>query len=161
MALPQRQPDPDPPQQPRGVDLSPARLPAGPVAPYHGLYRMLFALIAGAVAVGCLVPTAELPVFEASDKVQHFAAFMALGGVGALAFPGRRALVWLVIALFAFGCLLEGLQLLVPSRQASLGDVIANSLGIVAGLGSGALALTLLVARVSSVSGGKSRRVDD
>lgn len=161
MALPKRQPNPVPPLQPAAGEPLPASLPTGPAAPHRGLYRMLFALLSCVVAVGCLLPTADLPVFEASDKIQHFAAFMALGAMGALAFPGRRALVWLAIALFAFGCLLEGLQLFVPSRQAALGDVIANSLGIVAGIASGALALTLIVAKVSSATGGRGSRVDD
>lgn len=161
MALPKRQPNPDPTQRALGGEPLPARLPTGPVAPYDGLCRMLFALLAGAVAVGCLLPTAELPVFEASDKIQHFAAFMALGAIGAIAFPGRRAMIWLAFALFAFGCLLEGLQLFVPPRQAALGDVIANSLGIAAGLVSGALALTLIVAKVSSAIGGGGRRAND
>lgn len=138
-----------------------ASLPTGPAAPHHGLYRTLFALLSCVVAVGCLLPAAELPVFEAGDKVQHFAAFMALGAIGALAFPGRRAMVWLAIALFAFGCLLEGLQLFVPSRQATLGDVIANSLGIAVGIASGALALMLVFARVRLPAGAGVRGADD
>lgn len=129
--------------------------------PHHGLYRLLFVLLACVVAVGCLLPAAELPVFEASDKVQHFAAFIALGAIGALAFPGRRAMVWLAIALFAFGCLLEGLQLFVPSRQSSLGDVIANTLGIAVGIASGALALMLVFARVRLPAGAGVRGEDD
>lgn len=129
--------------------------------PHHGLFRTLFGLLSCVVAFGCLLPTAELPVFEASDKVQHFAAFMALGAIGAVAFPGRRSMVWLAIALFAFGCLLEGLQFFVPSRQATLGDVIANSLGIAVGLASGALALKLVLARVRLPFGAGVRGADD
>ncbi len=151
MALPKRKPIPDQPLRSPGREPAPASLASVAVVSHYGRYRILFVLLAVAVAVGCLLPTAELPVFEASDKVQHFAAFMALGAIGTLAFPGRRAMLWLMIALFAFGCLLEGLQLFVPSRQSSLGDVIADSLGIAAGIASGAVALVLVFtkARVS------------
>jgi VanZ family protein len=161
MALPKRQPIADQPLRPLGREPSPALRATVAVASHHGFCRLLFALLAGVVAVGCLLPAAALPLFEVSDKIQHFAAFAALGAIGALAFPGRRAIVLLAITLFAFGCLLEGLQLFVPSRQTALGDVIANSLGIVVGIASGAVGLTLILAKARMPLRADARHADD
>lgn len=147
MSAPAIPPRPELPSEPPRKVRPQAQPAEAALAPSHAIYRFLFALAACAVAAGCLLPASELPLFEANDKVQHFGAFMALGAIGAIAFPGRRAMLWLALALFAFGCLLEGLQVFVPTRQASLGDVVADSVGIAAGLASGALALALLFAR--------------
>ena len=70
-------------------------------------------------------------------------------------------MLWLAIALFAFGCLLEGLQFFVPSRQSSLGDVIADSLGIAAGIASGALALMLVFTKARVALRADTRHADD
>lgn len=98
--------------------------------------------IAVAIAVVCLMPGSSIPQLKLlSDKVEHALAF------GMLAFwfgsiLVRRDLLWLALALVAFGGLIEVAQgLMRLGRDADLLDVVADSVGIVAGM---LLALTPL-----------------
>jgi hypothetical protein len=63
---------------------------------------------------------------NASDKVQHILAFAVLAGLAALAWPRRLLLIGL--GLFAFGGLIEVLQM-IPSlhRDGQAGDWIADA----------------------------------
>lgn len=76
------------------------------------------------------------------DKVLHFAAFYALALLGAAAFPGRKALVWLAVLLCAYGALIEILQPLPPfDRDRDVLDWVADTVGIAFAM------LPLIVAR--------------
>ena len=95
-------------------------------------------LIIGLLAVllliaGSLHPAPPIPVSApGSDKIGHFLAY---GGL--LLWFGQlgRQYQWpAAIGLFVLGVALEGLQGLMASRHASLGDVLANSAGILLAL---------------------------
>jgi VanZ family protein len=73
------------------------------------------------------------------DKLQHFLAYAALGMVGALSFPGRKPALILAVGLVFLGIGLEGVQSYVPDRDMSLGDGVANFLGVIFGVGLGYL----------------------
>ena len=87
-----------------------------------------------------------LPMFEAapdlqvgsSDKLVHGALF-ALCGYTAMRAWDRSAESWLYIlfALSGFGAVTEILQLAVPGRAASAGDLLADVLGALAGIALG------------------------
>ncbi len=71
-----------------------------------------------------------------NDKVAHFAAYGALGVSAYWAkfqLLGQR--VWTVVALAAYGALLEVLQGLGGVRQPEFADAIANMLGALTGFG--------------------------
>lgn len=65
------------------------------------------------------------------DKVLHFAAFYGLALLGAAAFPGRKALIWLAVLLCGYGALIEILQPLPPfGRDRDVFDWVADTIGI-------------------------------
>jgi hypothetical protein len=65
------------------------------------------------------------------DKVQHFAAFYALTLLGAAAYSSRKALIWLIVVLSAYGAMIEVLQPLpLFGRDRDLLDWVADNIGI-------------------------------
>lgn len=97
--------------------------------------------IALVIAVVCLMPGRKLPDVPVSDKTEHLLAFAMLSFWFASILV-RRDLFWLVLALLAFGGLIELAQgAMRLGRQADLQDVYADAVGILMGL---ALALTPL-----------------
>ena len=68
-----------------------------------------------------------------SDKWMHGITFAVL----ALWYTGqyaRRAYIWLTLGLLCFGGLIEFCQLMVSYRTADWGDMVADTLGIAAGM---------------------------
>jgi VanZ family protein len=75
------------------------------------------------------------------DKLNHVLAFGALAFAGRFALaPARRAALWDGAALAGLGVAIELLQQLVPARSAQWQDLLADALGIAAGLLAAALA---------------------
>jgi VanZ family protein len=84
--------------------------------------------------VGSIVPVRELPGALPSDKLQHIAAYALLALWFAGIYPRSRYVV-IGIGLFLMGIVVEWAQgAMQLGRQSDLRDVIANSIGIVAGL---------------------------
>ena len=77
-----------------------------------------------------------LPIW---DKLQHFLAYAALGFTGSLGFSGRKPTIALAVGLVGLGAALEVAQSYVPARDMSLGDGIADLLGVIFGVGLGYL----------------------
>ena len=92
-----------------------------------------WAAVAFAIVV-CLVPMSELPRVNASDKTEHFTAYLLLSLWFAGIYP--RARYWIIaIGLCVLGVLIEFAQgAMHLGRHADAMDVVANSTGIVAGL---------------------------
>lgn len=93
------------------------------------------------ITLVCLLPPRDLPKIDLWDKAEHAIAF------GAVAFwfgsiMTRRNLLWVGVAVVAFGGLIELAQgALGDGRDAEWGDVAADAVGAVLGL---ALTLTPL-----------------
>jgi VanZ family protein len=88
-----------------------------------------------AVIVLSLVPAAELPEITSGydDKLAHgltYAVLAAWFAIAAVRSHWNRIALWV----FALGSALECCQALVPYRTASLGDIFANSAGIIIGI---------------------------
>ena len=97
----------------------------------------LTAIVAITLTVAMLWPLdAPPPAPEGSDKLVHFIAFAALAFP--LARTGRLGLVAVFIGASAFGGLIELIQ---PTfnRSADLGDWIADTVGVVIGIGAALL----------------------
>lgn len=90
-----------------------------------------------AVMVLSLMPTAVQLPSTGWDKSNHLLAFVVLGWLGMLAFPGRPMAV--LLGLLAYGGLIEVLQSFTPSRFAEWGDLLADGLGLLLGTGLAAL----------------------
>lgn len=70
--------------------------------------------------------------FPHEDKLYHFVGFFVLALTLRLAFP-RLALVWFLALGLGTAVAIEAVQFFMESRDASLGDMIANVAGIVMG----------------------------
>ncbi len=66
------------------------------------------------------------------DKTNHLLAFALLSILGCKAYPGHNA--GLFLGLLLYGGLIELLQSFTPYRFAELADLIADALGLMAGL---------------------------
>lgn len=97
------------------------------------LHLIVFMATAGAVALGCLLPSRWLPLLP-HDKLLHFLAF---AGLASLALHIENA--WQVQAIWMLGLLLGGLaievlQQFVPGRSFCWYDMRANTAGIAAAI---------------------------
>ena len=92
----------------------------------------------------------EAEMFQAlgGDKLWHVLAFGFLGLTSALACPNGRRLAIVVAGLVVFGLGIELAQFTTPDRSADLGDIIANLLGISAGLALVMTAYRLNIRRI-------------
>ncbi len=101
--------------------------------------RVAFWLLLAAVAVLSISPARYLPpqAFSLWDKAQHALAFLGLGLLGLLAYPGR--LLRLGLGLLAFGGAIELVQAATGWRQGDWADWLADAVGLGAGLALGLL----------------------
>ena len=100
------------------------------------LIKTVFWVAVVTVLYVALAPASQSPEVFMSDKVLHFAAFVALSGLAAVAFGVRRP-VRLGFLLSAFGALIEFLQgLPLFGRDMSFGDWVADTVAVVLTLGA-------------------------
>lgn len=79
-----------------------------------------------------LVPAPPRQATLGWDKLNHAVAFAMLAALGALGFAHAR--VRIALALLAYGALIEVLQSFTPTRTAEWLDLLADVLGIAAGM---------------------------
>lgn len=96
-------------------------------------YSEWFALLWGAV-IGylSLSPLSALPEIAVNDKLEHFAAYGLLGFLGVIARSSKRATLWVLFAIIAYGGAIEIIQPYV-NRHMEMGDFIANACGALFG----------------------------
>ena len=83
-----------------------------------------------------LLPPIELGAPPDSDKLGHFLAYFTLMAWAVMLFQGWRARVLVAGALILLGLGLEFAQaMLTTTRQGDARDMLANTLGVLAGLG--------------------------
>lgn len=106
------------------------------------LWTALWGLAVLFVIVVCLIPPPPIPVPENGDKVEHFLAYFILSGSAVQLFRQGRPLLWVGLGLVLMGIGIEFAQgALTRDRMADPMDALANTVGVLAGLG---LALTPL-----------------
>ena len=94
------------------------------------LWTAAVILLAGAIAVGSLVPQPVVPVETWSDKVAHYLAYLSLALLGSGISPPER-LARAILRCFVFGAVIELAQAAATAeRAAEWGDLAANSAGI-------------------------------
>lgn len=95
-------------------------------------WRAAFGCAVAGILVLALLPAGQgADWFPHADKLRHAAAFITLWAIGKQA---RFQPSWaLALALLAFGVGIEFAQALTPTRESSVGDVLADVLGIAAG----------------------------
>ena len=100
--------------------------------PHWQLLLLAFAGISAYFAFGPPDPQLALRV---SDKVNHVAAFAAMGAAAALAQPATwRHTGIAAVGLLVYGGFIELVQSLLPTRVADAADLLADGLGAAIGL---------------------------
>lgn len=92
----------------------------------------MFAAAALAVAWFSLRPNPGVPPATGWDKLDHAGAFALLALLGTLG--GVAARLPLGAALLGYGAAIEVAQAFIPGRSAEWGDVLADAIGVAAGL---------------------------
>lgn len=69
---------------------------------------------------------------DAQDKIGHYLAYTALAGSALFGFASRPTLL-IASSIVAYSGLFEILQSMIPGRDASLADLLANLLGVLTG----------------------------
>lgn len=87
-------------------------------------------LLGIAVFVAMALMPSLPPMPQGFDKILHAGAFLSLMVWPVLTFAERRTLIGVAIALVAAGAGVEGLQSLIPGRESSSADMLANLTGI-------------------------------
>ncbi len=114
---------------PSGHDRPPRPQRISPVP----IARLAFVAALVAVLVAALLPTAALPpVHSGWDKADHALAWLALGLLGMIGWPGRAPAV--LAGLLVYGGAIELLQGFTGWRHAEWADLLADALGLVAAL---------------------------
>lgn len=116
--------------------------PHKPVAGFTA-WLCLWGVAVLVVWIGCLIPPPPLPPLPSGvDKWQHALAYFLLAGSGVQLWQGRRALLTLGIGLLLMGIAIELAQAAMSAqRQADAADVLANAVGLLAGLSLAATGL--------------------
>ncbi len=97
------------------------------------LFRMAFFVGLLAVIVLSVIPKEAIPSLGLPDILAHMAAYAALALAGGIAFRRARSLFMLAAGLLLLGAGLELVQALVPGRDASGYEFLANMAGIALG----------------------------
>ena len=99
------------------------------------LARMALAIAAVAITALALMPAPEVPVTTSWDKLDHWLAFFTLALLAEHAFPHQPFWRRIALCVVAYGVGIEIVQWFTPDRDASVMDVLADSIGI-AGYGA-------------------------
>jgi VanZ family protein len=115
------------------------------------VWRVLFILIAGAVAYLALIPAPPVVIDTGWDKANHMLAFGSMAFTAFLSCRSSKTMrIILMGLLFGYGGLIEILQMSVPNRAAEWGDLLADTVGIVAGAAVAAMVMFALGATLKT-----------
>jgi VanZ family protein len=101
----------------------------------------ILVVVTGELIPGDSAPMRLLDATHISDKVMHFTAYLGLAFIPVLGFRLARGIAGAVVMIF-MGIALEFIQRMV-GRDFDIGDMVANALGVSAGIG-----LALLVRKL-------------
>jgi VanZ family protein len=97
-------------------------------------WRIVLLVLVAVVSYLAVTPMPPKDLTTGWDRLNHASAFAALALSGCLGYRGRRStLLWLMLALLAFGGLIEVVQYFVPGRSCEWGDLFADLVGIAGG----------------------------
>jgi hypothetical protein len=128
-------------------------MPAADALPVRLLRFLAWILLLG-IVFSTLSPIGLRPESGLPANDERFAAFLVLSLVFTLAYPHRLLRVVLIVA--AVAIILEALQLVIPSRDARLHDLIVKLVGGGLGAGLGVLVLGWLRRRAVGPPAGKA-----
>lgn len=98
-------------------------------------WRLLLAVLVTGICWLAFWPAPPQEISTGWDKANHWLAFSTLAITACLAFPhARRRHAGVALWLLAYGIFIEAVQSQIPERTAELMDIVADSIGIAAGL---------------------------
>jgi VanZ family protein len=98
-------------------------------------WRALLLVLMCTAAWFAFIPAAASAQPSGLDKVEHFTAFAALGLAAAFtASPGLRHAAQAALGLLVYGGFIELVQTQLPTRQGDWADILADGVGVAAGL---------------------------
>jgi len=87
------------------------------------------------VIIACLLPGSDLPELPVSDKLEHALAFLLLSASAVQLYRRGKPLLVVALGLLVLGLSIELAQhLFTSSRMMEPGDLLADAIGISAGL---------------------------
>ena len=96
-------------------------------------YKLIFFLSIFVIFYFSVVPASDIPNIALlsflTDKAIHFLIFLYLSSIGLLS-RFKFSNIYLLIAIFSFGLLIEIIHFYHPYRYFEFADLAANSLGI-------------------------------
>jgi VanZ family protein len=96
-------------------------------------YKLIFFLSIFVIFYFSVVPASDIPNIALlsflTDKAIHFLIFLYLSSIGLLS-RFKFSSIYLLIAIFSFGLLIEIIHFYHPYRYFEFADLAANSLGI-------------------------------
>ncbi|HEB78528.1 MAG TPA: VanZ family protein [Methylothermaceae bacterium] len=95
-------------------------------------WRLAMALYLGLLPLIAILPTAPDIGFHINDKIAHAAAFLVLALLTDRALPGRRYDWVNFLSLLTLGMLIESMQYHTAYRSASIADLAADAIGLLA-----------------------------
>ena len=110
-----------------------------------------FFVVLAVILFSGLKPEPVPQVFDQQDKLHHLLGFAALMFTLRLAFPQWRV-IWAISLSLAAAVMIELAQSLIPNRWASMGDMLANTLGVLLGWACSHLAYQWYLRRIGVVS---------
>lgn len=98
-------------------------------------FRFSFFIALSAISILAFLPDySALPsIVSVSDLINHAVAFTVLFLLYALSYP-HYSLKQILLTLIGYGIFIEIVQTFLPTRCASIEDVLADSVGLIAGL---------------------------
>ena len=114
-------------------------------------WRWVLAGLAATVSWLALSPAPPDGLDTGWDKLNHAAAFAALTMTAFFALPRSRRSLWLLLAgLLCFGGAIEIAQSFTPTRNAEWGDLLADGVGMAAGVFAAMLFTRIVSGRTQS-----------
>jgi VanZ family protein len=99
-------------------------------------WRVLLVLMIGITCWFAFTPRPPGFDFKDADKVNHLLAFSGMTVAGCLSRPaGSWPRLRVVLGMLLFGLFIEAVQSQLPARTAEWGDVMADAVGVLIGLG--------------------------
>lgn len=111
---------------------------------WRAAWRLLFLVLIGVVSWLAFSPNPPPAADLGWDKANHFAAFATLTVVALQSLRAGRRRVWIVLlAMLAYGILIELVQSQIPGRDADVRDVAADMVGAFIGVALHAVIIRL------------------
>ena len=96
---------------------------------------VLWLVLVVMLVVTSLLPNVHPPTpYQHMDKVYHFSAYAFASFLPAVVIRTHRGLLWVCLFLVLIGIGTEYGQHFIPSRTGTVGDLIANMLGVLSGV---------------------------